>query len=266
MNGEMKGFFPLGKGVLGRGPWVPHLFLLIIEAFLAILQSNKSAAINLSHIVFVDDMFIMCGAITDTFDTVAGLLEDFHVFSGQQPNLSESACFFAGVSDDLKQELRAILDIAEAALPVRYLGVPLISTTLKHADYVIFKDRIWKRGEKPTRGGRGKLGRVNGGNKEGVTDSDAGDEPAHHQEGVVGGEAHEDGSDEEDGGRDHDRVPAAHPVGGPAGGISAEEGVELDDSHDDFQLDVGDFEIVLDEGSGPTHHPNICISFLRNVS
>lgn len=38
-----------------------------------------------------------------------------------------------------------ILDIPEAELPVRYLGVPLISTKLTYADCVVLKDRMLRR-------------------------------------------------------------------------------------------------------------------------
>ncbi|KAH7837641.1 hypothetical protein Vadar_016195 [Vaccinium darrowii] len=62
-----------------------------------------------------------------------------------KPNFHKSACFSAGVGDALKQELRAILDIPEANLPVKYLGVPLISTKLRHADCVVLKNWMLKR-------------------------------------------------------------------------------------------------------------------------
>lgn len=47
------------------------------------------------------------------------LLSDFHHFSGSQPNLGKSACFFAPVNSVKEEELRTISYISEAALPVR---------------------------------------------------------------------------------------------------------------------------------------------------
>lgn len=47
------------------------------------------------------------------------LLSDFHHFSGSQPNLGKSVCFFAAVNYVKKEELRTISYIPEAALPVR---------------------------------------------------------------------------------------------------------------------------------------------------
>ncbi|XP_058181238.1 uncharacterized protein LOC131299675 [Rhododendron vialii] len=127
-----------------------------MEAFSTVLQSRiclegftfhpKCAAINLFHLVFADDMFIIYRASTQSFSTIDSVLKDFYLFSGLQPNFQKSACFFAGVDGHLKLELRNILDIPEAKLPIKYLGVPLISSKLKHLDCLVLKDRMLKRG------------------------------------------------------------------------------------------------------------------------
>lgn len=79
----------------------------------------KFASIGLSHdshLSFVDDMFVLCGAEVQSFELIKAVLKDFFHFSGLQPNLGKSACFFAAVSSDRKQVLGQILDIPEADL------------------------------------------------------------------------------------------------------------------------------------------------------
>lgn len=71
-----------------------------------------------------------------------GVLKEFHFFSGLQRNFGKSACFFAGIDPGAKLALRAILDIPEASLPVKYLGVPLISTKLRDLDCLVLKVRM----------------------------------------------------------------------------------------------------------------------------
>ncbi|GMP48227.1 hypothetical protein CsSME_00015651 [Camellia sinensis var. sinensis] len=115
-----------------------------------------------------------------------------------------------------------------------------------------------ERYEEATRGGGGNLGGVDGGDHEGIANADAGDEAADHEEGVAGGEAHEDGSHEEDSGGEDDGVPAPHPIGCSACGGGTEEGVDVEDAHQDFQLGVRDLQVLLDERSCSAHHPNIC--------
>lgn len=115
-----------------------------MEAFTKLLQRKIASAgfvfhprcssLNLSHLIFADDMFILCGAEVQTFNLVTNVLSEFHKFSGLQTNLQKSAVFFAAVPDDRREILRSILNVPEASLPVKYLGVPLISTRLRYAD------------------------------------------------------------------------------------------------------------------------------------
>lgn len=105
--GSFKGFFSRQEGSSAGDPISPYLFLLVMEAFTAMLHQKiaswsitfhpKCAAINLSHLIFADDMFILCGANANTFQSIHEHLQDFYSLSGLQPNLNKSACFFAGV-------------------------------------------------------------------------------------------------------------------------------------------------------------------------
>lgn len=89
--------------------------------------------------------FVTCDVDAQTFTVIAEMLRDFHYYSRLQPNLQKSACFFAGISEDDKLILRNILNIPEAALPIKYLGVPLISTRLSYTDCLILKERMLRR-------------------------------------------------------------------------------------------------------------------------
>ncbi|GFY95092.1 polyol/monosaccharide transporter 5 [Actinidia rufa] len=111
--------------------------------------------------------------------------------------------------------------------------------------------------EESAGGRRRQLRRVNRSDHEGVADSDAGDEATDHEEGVVGGKAHEEGSSEEDDGGEDDGVAAADPVGGASGGGGADEGVDVEDPHQDLQLHVRDLQIFLDVQSGSAHNPDV---------
>ena len=64
-----------------------------------------------------------------------------------------------------------------------------------------------------TRGGGGDFSGIDGGDHKGVTNANAGDETAKHEEGIVHGEAHEYGTGEEDGASKDNGVPTTNPVG-----------------------------------------------------
>lgn len=80
-----------------------------------------------------------------SFRTIKEALADFCTYSGLQPNLCKSAVFFSAVDEIDKGTLRGIMDISEAAFPVKFLGVPLISSRLKYGDCVVLKERILAR-------------------------------------------------------------------------------------------------------------------------
>lgn len=50
--------------------------------------------------------------------------------SGLKPNLQKSLVFFSGVQPDIKEHIIEIMGFKEGKLPVKYLGLPLVSTRL----------------------------------------------------------------------------------------------------------------------------------------
>lgn len=102
--------------------------------------------LNISHLIFADDLFILCGADANSFQLVKDVLNDFHKFAGLQPNLQKSSIVFAGVDNDqhTKVGLQSILAIPEGFLPVKYLSVPLIPTRLRARDCHVLVEKILK--------------------------------------------------------------------------------------------------------------------------
>lgn len=103
---------------------------------------TKCKALQIHHIAFADDLFVLCGANQVTCTTVKTALDDYYSFSGLRPNLQKSAVFYSGAGSDLKEELETILPLHQASLPVRYLGVHLITSRLSHTDCMQLKDKI----------------------------------------------------------------------------------------------------------------------------
>ena len=108
-------------------------------------------------------------------------------------------------------------------------------------------DEHLREGRQEAAGRRGgHLSGVHGRDHERVAHADAGDEAAEHEHPVVDGEAHEEGAREEDDRSEDDGVAAADPVGRPSRGEGADEGVDVEDAHQDLQLHVGDSQVLLD--------------------
>lgn len=105
---------------------------------LGFVHHPKCSKLDLTQLVFVDDLFLLCGADPGSFHLIKEVLADFYLFSGLQPNLQKTSTFLACVDNDPKVWLNSILPIPESFLPVKYLGVPLIPTRLKPVDCNLF--------------------------------------------------------------------------------------------------------------------------------
>lgn len=72
-------------------------------------------------------------------------LDEFSSLSGLTPNLSKSNIYFSGCNKVLREGILQIATFTEGTLPVKYLGVPLITTKLKALDCNQLVDKITKR-------------------------------------------------------------------------------------------------------------------------
>jgi len=135
INGELHGFFPGGRGLRQGDPMSSYLYTLVMEVFSGILIDQTSAknfkyywkcnSVKLSHLFFVDDVFLFCQA---DFASVALLkrgLDIFSSWSGLLPNKNKSEIFLSDGSPSLRNNILLAFGFNEGKLPVWYLGVPL---------------------------------------------------------------------------------------------------------------------------------------------
>lgn len=73
---------------------------------------------------------------------VKDCLINLEELSGLSPNPGKSSLFTCGVDNNTKDSLLGVLGFKEGSLPVRYLGVPLISSKLRKADCNALVERI----------------------------------------------------------------------------------------------------------------------------
>ena len=69
-------------------------------------------------------------------------LSNFESLSGLQVNRRKSAALMAGVSENVKNDILSTTGFVMGRLPLKYLGVPLISTRLTHSDCQPLIDKI----------------------------------------------------------------------------------------------------------------------------
>lgn len=144
VNGVSGGFLKSSKGIRQGDPLSPYLFVLAMESMSRLLLSRyesgsigyhpRTQDLKISHLMFADDVMVFFDGTSNSLHGIAECLDDFASWSGLQMNTAKTELFTAGVDDG---EALAISNygFTKGKLPIRYLGLPLMSRKLKIAEY-----------------------------------------------------------------------------------------------------------------------------------
>jgi len=105
----------------------------------------KCAAVNLTHLCFVDGLLIFSTTNVSLVTAIVGALAEFEKLSGLKANPAKSSIFSVGILADIKHSILELLHMPEGALLVRYLGVPLITKRLSSFDFECLVNKITTR-------------------------------------------------------------------------------------------------------------------------
>ncbi|GJZ97390.1 RNA-directed DNA polymerase, eukaryota, reverse transcriptase zinc-binding domain protein [Tanacetum coccineum] len=109
VNGERHGYFKSGRGLRQGDPMSPYLFTLVMEVLTLMVQRR----VNHKSVEVLKQ----------------GLME-FSKVSGLIPNMNKSTIFFGSVKEIEKKKILKIMPFTVGKLPMKYLGVPLITKSI----------------------------------------------------------------------------------------------------------------------------------------
>lgn len=147
INGVLEGNLSGKQGLRQGDPLSPYLFVLCMEYFSRLMHARivaqcgdfsyhpKCSRIQLTHLIFVDDLLLFCRGDIESLTSLKTVLDDFSSMSGLQLNKRKSSIFIAGVSNEKKSQLLDIWGCPEGVFPVRYLGIPLSPRKLQIREY-----------------------------------------------------------------------------------------------------------------------------------
>ena len=138
VNGSPTGFFESFRGLRQGDPLSPFLFLIVMEALSHLLARAgtghfikgflvgcpEEESLDISHLLFVDDTLIFCGADPLQLWYLKGVFIWFQAVSSLKINMGKSE--LVPVGDEVEvEELAGILGCKVSSLPMHYLGLPL---------------------------------------------------------------------------------------------------------------------------------------------
>jgi hypothetical protein len=139
----------------------PYLFALAMKVFSRIMKVSTGTdfafkfhpycfKVKLTHLCFANDLLLLLlfffsffpEASLSSINVIKAALMEFEDLSGLKANPSKSSFYCSGISERVKQILLSSMQMKEGKLPVRYLGVLLISSRLSSADCGVLLERI----------------------------------------------------------------------------------------------------------------------------
>ncbi|GJS94754.1 RNA-directed DNA polymerase, eukaryota, reverse transcriptase zinc-binding domain protein [Tanacetum coccineum] len=156
INGERDGYFSRGRGLRQGDPMSPYLFTLVIEVFNIIMRKNigenkdfkyhhRCRKLEITHLCFADGLLVFCHKDTKSVSVIKEAFEEFSSYSCLKANMNKSTVFFGGMTNAEQSIILDIVPFAIGKLPVRYLGVPLITKKVNATDCKPLIDKVKNR-------------------------------------------------------------------------------------------------------------------------
>ncbi|KAL2252967.1 UNVERIFIED_CONTAM: hypothetical protein Sindi_0091400 [Sesamum indicum] len=114
---------------------VLHLgFLQLIDQDELFSFHWKCDTAKIFQLGFADDLLLFCRADMDSIRIFKTGLDRFAKWSGLRLNVQKSQLIISRSAQGLREEMLAALEFQEGVLPLRHLGLPLLSSRLTIAD------------------------------------------------------------------------------------------------------------------------------------
>nr|GEU43590.1 hypothetical protein [Tanacetum cinerariifolium] len=143
-----------GRGLRQGDPMSPYLFTLIIEVFNIIMRKNigenkdfkyhhKCRRMEITHLCFADDLLVFCHKDTKSVRVIKETLEEFSSYYVLKANMNKNTVFLGGMTIAEEKVILDIVPFAIGKLPVRHLGVPLITKKINATDLLSAMQIYW---------------------------------------------------------------------------------------------------------------------------
>ncbi|GJV54104.1 hypothetical protein Tco_1449845 [Tanacetum coccineum] len=114
---------------------------------------KHSEELNIINVCFADDLFIFARGDVESAKVIKDSLDEFKSVSRLVLSIPKSTAYFCNVLNHVKIGILSIMPFSKGVLPVKYLGVLLISSRLLNKDWILLNIQqlmrtfLWCNGE-----------------------------------------------------------------------------------------------------------------------
>lgn len=153
VNGELAGYFNSKRGLRQGCSLSPYLFVICMQVLSKLLDKAAKGGtigyhpycedLNLTHICFADDVIVFSDGKKKSIEGILEVFQEFAKISGLSISLEKSTLYLAGVREEDSLAILEEFPFEAGSLPVRYLGLPLLTKKMNARDYspLILKDK-----------------------------------------------------------------------------------------------------------------------------
>ncbi|CAA0406061.1 unnamed protein product [Arabidopsis thaliana] len=155
VNGELAGLFCSERGLRQGCSLSPYIFVICMQVLSEMLDKSamegkigyhpQCQKLKLTHLCFADDLLVFTDGKKRSIEGILQIFETFAAFSGLKISLEKSTLYMAGVRDSERERILSSFPFESGTLPVRYLGLPLLTKRMTTSDYSPLIERIRER-------------------------------------------------------------------------------------------------------------------------
>ncbi|KAG7587392.1 Reverse transcriptase domain [Arabidopsis thaliana x Arabidopsis arenosa] len=152
VNGELAGYFNSQRGLRQGCSLSPYLFVICMNVLSRKIDKAfhdkrigfhpNCKQMKLTHLCFADDLMVFVEGNKKSIEGALEVFDEFAVHSGLKISLEKSTLYMAGVSTNVKEEILEQFPFEYGSLPVRYLGLPLLTKKMTATDYLPLLEKI----------------------------------------------------------------------------------------------------------------------------
>ncbi|CAB78489.1 reverse transcriptase like protein [Arabidopsis thaliana] len=155
VNGELAGYFNSSRGLRQGCSLSPYLFVIVMDVLSKKLDRAaglrkfgyhpKCKNLGLTHLSFADDIMVLTDGKLRSLEGIVEVFDSFAKQSCLKISMEKTTIYLAGISDTVRQEFEEQFHFEVGCLPVRYLGLPLVTKRLTSQDYNPLLEQIKRR-------------------------------------------------------------------------------------------------------------------------